>query len=50
MFVSVLSHSNNKYLELFGERCLLVDYDTFSIEHRTLQLYRGSLVFDKNHS
>jgi hypothetical protein len=40
--------SNNKYLELFGEMCLLVDYDAFSVEPRTLQLYRGSLVFDEN--
>lgn len=50
MFASVLSLSNNKYLELFGGMCLLVDYDAFSIKHRTLQLYRGSLVFDENHS
>jgi len=50
MFACVLSLSNNKYLELFGETCLLVDYDAFSIEPRTLQLYRGSLVFDENHS
>ncbi len=51
MFVTLFYHSLITNIWNFLEKCvLLVDYDAFNIKHKTLQLYRGSLVFDKNHS